>query len=66
VLGKTVIGEELQYSYTLLTPLPVEQTRRKIVSKIRQSTILLVNTTHFDETGPKKKTIKFHTSKRSH
>jgi len=64
VLSKTVIGEWLQYCYILLAPLPVEQ-KIRTESETRQSTILLANTTHFDEMRPKK-TIKFHTSKRSH
>jgi len=57
VLGKTVTGEWLQYSHISLAPLPVEQTIRRTASKIRQSTILLVNATHFDEMGPEKKTL---------
>jgi len=57
MLGKTVIGEWLQYSYIMLAPLPVEQTIRRIVSEMRQSTILLANKTHFNEMGPKKKPL---------
>jgi hypothetical protein len=53
VLSKTVIGEWLQYSYILLAPLLVEQKIRRTESETRQSTILLVNTTHFDEMRPK-------------